>query len=59
MFTCKGCTEVARLVGEVEDLRKMMESLKRMDRDWKKKEEKQGIKMQHWTKRRRRNRRSA
>ena len=30
MFTCKGCTEVAMLVGEVEDLRKMMESLKRM-----------------------------
>ena len=30
MFTCKGCTEVARLVGEVEDLRKMMESLKRL-----------------------------
>ena len=30
MFTCKGCTEVARLVEEVEDLRKMMESLKRM-----------------------------
>ena len=30
MFTCKGCTEVARLVGEVEDLRKMVESLKRM-----------------------------
>ena len=30
MFTCKGCTEVARLVGEVEYLRKMMESLKRM-----------------------------
>ena len=29
-FTCKGCTEMARLVGEVEDLRKMMESLKRM-----------------------------
>ena len=29
MFTCKGCTEVARLVGEVEDLRKMMESLKK------------------------------
>ena len=27
---CKGCTEVARLVGEVEDLREMMESLKRM-----------------------------
>ena len=30
MFTCKGCTEVARLVGEVEYLRKMMESLKMM-----------------------------
>ena len=30
LFKCKGCTEVARLVGEVEDLRKMMESLKRM-----------------------------
>ena len=30
MFTCKGCTEVARSVEEVEDLRKMMESLKRM-----------------------------
>ena len=30
VFTCKGCTEVARLVGEVEYLRKMMESLKRM-----------------------------
>ena len=27
VFTCKGCTEVAMLVGEVEDLRKMMESL--------------------------------
>ena len=32
MFTCKGCSEVARLVGEVEDLRKMMESLNRMVR---------------------------
>ena len=30
VFKCKGCTEVARLVGEVEELRKMMESLKRM-----------------------------
>ena len=30
VFTCKGCTEVARVVGEVEDLRKMVESLKRM-----------------------------
>ena len=30
VFKCKGCTEVARLVGEVEDLREMVESLKRM-----------------------------
>ena len=30
VFKCKGCTEVARLVGEVEYLRKMVESLKRM-----------------------------
>ena len=30
VFKCKGCTEVARLVGEVEDLRKMMGSLQRM-----------------------------
>ena len=30
VFKCKGCTEVARLGGEVEDLRKMVESLKRM-----------------------------
>ena len=49
MFTCKGCTEVARLVGEVEDLRKMMESLKRMvtGQGPEEKEEKQGIKRQH------------
>ena len=48
-------------MGEVEDLRKMMESLKRMvtGQDWKKKEEKQGIKRQHWKKRGRRKRRSA
>ena len=26
VFKCKGCTEVARLVGEVEELRKMMEA---------------------------------
>ena len=26
MFTCKGCREVTRLVGEVEDLRQMMET---------------------------------
>ena len=30
VFKCEGCTGVERLVGEVEDLRKMMESLKRM-----------------------------
>ena len=30
VFKCNGCTEVARLVGEVEDRRKMVESLKRM-----------------------------
>ena len=61
MFTCKGCTEVARLVGEVEDIRKMMESLKRMvtGQGLEEKEEKHGIKRQHWKKRRRRNRRSA
>ena len=27
---CKGCREVARLFGEVEDLRQIMESMKRM-----------------------------
>ena len=48
-------------LGEVEDLRKMMESLKRMvtGQGLEKKKEKQGIKRQHWKKRRRRNRRSA
>ena len=30
VFKCKGCTEVARLVGEVENLRKTAERLKRM-----------------------------
>ena len=30
VFTCKGCTEVTRLVGEVGDLRQMMEDMKRM-----------------------------
>ena len=30
MFTCKWCREVTRLVGEVEDLRQMMESMKRI-----------------------------
>ena len=30
MFTCKGCREVTRLVGEIEDLRQMMESMKRI-----------------------------
>ena len=61
MFTCKGCTEVARLVGEVEDLRKMMESLKGMvtGQGLEEKGEKQGIKRHHWKKRRRRKRRRA
>ena len=30
VFTCMGCTEVTRLVGEVGDIRQMMESMKRM-----------------------------
>ena len=30
VFAGKGCREVARLVGEVEDLRQMMESTKRI-----------------------------
>ena len=30
MFACKGCREVARFVGEVEDLRQMTESMKRI-----------------------------
>ena len=30
MFACKGCREVASLVGEVEDLRQLMESMKRI-----------------------------
>ena len=30
VFTCKGCTEVTRLIGEVRDLRQMMESMTRM-----------------------------
>ena len=29
-MSCRGCREVARLVGEVEDLRKMIGSLKMM-----------------------------
>ena len=29
-FTCKGCREVARLVGEVGEIRQMMDSMKRM-----------------------------
>ena len=29
-FTCKGCRQVARLVGEVGDLRQMMDSMKGM-----------------------------
>ncbi len=30
VFACKGCREVARLAAEVEDLRQMMESMKRI-----------------------------
>ena len=30
VFTCKGCREVARLVGEVEDIRQVLETMKRM-----------------------------
>ena len=30
VFMCKGCTAVATLVGEVEDLRQMVESMKRV-----------------------------
>ena len=30
MFTCKGCREVARLVGEVEDIRQVLETMKRV-----------------------------
>ena len=30
VFTCKGCREAARLVGEVEELRQMMVSMKRI-----------------------------
>ncbi len=30
VFTCKGCREVTRLVGEVEDVRQVMESMKRI-----------------------------
>ena len=61
MFTCKGCTEVAMVVGEVEDLRKMMESLKMMvtGQGLEDKGGGTGIKRQHEKKRRRRKRRSA
>ena len=30
VFTCNGCREVARLVGEVDELSQMMESMKRI-----------------------------
>ena len=30
VFECKGCRKVARLVQEVEDLRQIMEAMKRM-----------------------------
>ena len=60
MFMCKGCAEVARLVGEVEDIRKMMESLKKMvtGQGLEEKRGEKGIKRQNWKKRRRRTRRS-
>ena len=55
VFTCKGCTEVTRLVGEVGDLRQMTESMKRMIiREGL--EEERGVTgiQQDWKKRRRR-----
>ena len=52
MFTCKGCREVTRLVGEVEDLRQMMESMKRIVTGLGLEEKKQGIEWQNWEKRR-------
>ena len=30
VFTCKGCRKVTRLVGEVEELRQMRQSMKRI-----------------------------
>ena len=30
VFTCKGCRQAARLVGELRDLRQMLDSMKRM-----------------------------
>ena len=30
VFTCKGCREVSRLVGEVEDIRHVLETMKRV-----------------------------
>ena len=30
MVACKGCREIARLVGELEQIRQMMESMKRI-----------------------------
>ena len=55
-FTCKGYRAVARLVGEVEDLRQMIEIIKRMvtGQRLEEKEEKQGITWQDWKKRMRR-----
>ena len=54
MFIYKGCRDVARLVGEAEELRQMMESMKRIvtDWDWKRKEKKPGIEWQNWENRR-------
>ena len=54
VFKCKGCTEVSRLVGEVEDLRKMMDSLKRMvtGQGLEETSGETGIERQRWKKRR-------
>ena len=51
--TCKVCREVARLVGEVAELRQMMESMKKIvtGLGLEEKEKKQGIEWQNWGKR--------
>ena len=56
MFTCKGCREVSRLVGEVEDIRHVLETTKRVMTGQGLEEESggTGIKWQDGKKRRRR-----
>ena len=53
MLTCKGCREVTRLVGEVEDLRQMMEIMKRIvtGLGLEEKGEETGVEWQNWEKR--------